>query len=240
MIKKSELFYDFQDEDGEINENDKLEELTLEDELLIEDIEDIDDDDINFDDDEDSYVEKKVEIEKDEIETDDLVYYRYYMNNHRLEGKHSLKRDTILHGKKNPEESIEQECYYTPEADFNKDQGIEKGTDFEFESKNFMDYAERINLSKDVHDVLSKNTPIDFQSNRRKPNRQVFNDYYSMLLKELSNKYTNYEIFIELAYYFTDNLFNMYKLLDKKYAMLIIKELQEKGHLQGLKKIKFV
>jgi hypothetical protein len=241
MIKEDKLFYDYQNDEDESLDSDKMEELTLEDELLIEDIENINEDDINFDEDldEDNVKKEKKKVE-DEIESDDLIYYRYYMNNHRLEGKHSLKRDTILKGKENLEETIEDEHYHIPDIDFDRNQGIEKGTDFEFESKHFMDYTERINLSKDVYSILEKNTNIDFKSNRRKPNRQNFNDYYSMLLEELSNKYSNYEIFIELSYYFTNNLFNMYKLLDKKYAMIIIKELQEKGYLYDLKKIKFV
>ena len=55
-----------------------------------------------------------------------------------------------------------------------------------------------------------------------------------MLLVNIDKQYTKSEIFVELAYYFTDNIFNMYKLLDKKYATAIIKELREKGFLTNL------
>ena len=37
----------------------------------------------------------------------------------------------------------------------------------------------------------------------------------------------SYELFNELAVYFSDNLFNMFKLLDNKWRNLIISELQE-------------
>jgi hypothetical protein len=39
--------------------------------------------------------------------------------------------------------------------------------------------------------------------------------------------FTNVELFNELAVYFSDNLFNMFKLLDKKWRNLIINELQD-------------
>jgi hypothetical protein len=39
--------------------------------------------------------------------------------------------------------------------------------------------------------------------------------------------FTNVELFNELAVYFSDNLFNMFKLLDNKWRNLIIEELQE-------------
>ena len=39
--------------------------------------------------------------------------------------------------------------------------------------------------------------------------------------------FTNIELFNELAVYFSDNLYNMFKLLDKKWRNLIILELQD-------------
>ena len=61
-----------------------------------------------------------------------------------------------------------------------------------------------------------------------------------MLLSEIGKTYTKSEIFVELAYYFTDNIFNMYKLLDKKYAIGIIEELKDKGYLSDLKSVIFM
>ncbi len=73
-------------------------------------------------------------------------------------------------------------------------------------------------LSQDVYDYLNDLTELDFSSNRRKPNRQAFNEYYRMLIDNIGKDYTKSEIFVELSYYFTDNIFNMFKLLDKEYA----------------------
>ena len=88
--------------------------------------------------------------------------------------------------------------------------------------------------------MLSEKTELDFSCNRRKPNRQAFNDYYKMLIDNIGKEYTKSEIFVELSYYFTDNIFNMFKLLDKEYATQIIIELKHAGYLDNLNNINFI
>jgi hypothetical protein len=170
----------------------------------------------------------------DESESDLDIYFKFGTNNHKLEGKHSLKRDTIFNGKivENVEESD-----FGQMGDFDRsfgDSPLERGTLFEEESRNSDGFITRRNLELDVFELLTNKTDIDFKSNRRKPNKIVFNSYYEMLLEEVGKKYTKSEIFVSLSYYFTDNIFNMYKLLEKNYAMGIIRELKEKGHLKGI------
>ena len=97
-----------------------------------------------------------------------------------------------------------------------------------------------LNLSKDVYDLLEEKTELDFSSNRRKPNKQAFNVYYKMLLDNIGNEYTKSEIFVEFSYYFTDNIFNMFKLLDKEYATQIIVELKKSGYLRNLNNVNFI
>ena len=56
----------------------------------------------------------------------------------------------------------------------------------------------------------------------------TFNTYYTILKSNLKNEsFTNIELFNELAVYFSDNLFNMFKLLDNNWRNLIISELQD-------------
>jgi hypothetical protein len=75
---------------------------------------------------------------------------------------------------------------------------------------------------------LKKHTDIKFTNNRRKPSRDDFNRYFSVLKRELKKEnYTNIDIFNELSVYFSDNLFNMFKLLNTKWRNDILKELQE-------------
>lgn len=217
MRQKNEL-------EEEILDNDELNEF-IDDEVIIG--EDFDETDIDATDEEDD-------------EDDEDIMVKFNTNNHKIEGKHSLARDTIFKGK--IEEITEESEYLTAQDDFNINDGlpIEVGSSFEFESKYHEDYINRLELQKDVYDLLSEKTELDFSSNRRKPNRQAFNDYYRMLLENIGKEYTKSEIFVELSYYFTDNIFNMFKLLDKEYATQIIIELKQSGYLTNLNNINFI
>jgi len=179
---------------------------------------------------------------EDEIEDDDVdIMFKFNTNNHKIEGKHSLARDTIFKGKlDDPSDQVDE--YFNIQEDININDGlpIEIGTNYEFESKHNEDYVNRLNLSRDVHKMLSEKTELDFSCNRRKPNRQAFNDYYKMLIDNIGKEYTKSEIFVELSYYFTDNIFNMFKLLDKEYATQIIIELKQAGYLDNLNNINFI
>ena len=177
--------------------------------------------------------------DEDEDDVDELMF-KLNTNSHKIEGKHSLARDTIFKGKI---EDVEQDFDHSGNPDgitLNEGFPIEIGTSFEFESKYNEDYVCRINLSQDVYELLKEKTDLDFSSNRRKPNRQAFNDYYKMLLENIGKEYTKSEIFVELSYYFTDNIFNMFKLLDKEYATQIIIDLKKSGYLTNLNNINFI
>jgi hypothetical protein len=173
-------------------------------------------------------------IEEDEID----IMIKFGTNNHKIEGKHSLKRDTIFKGK--VEKEPDQHSYIMEDYPTQDGFPIEAGSAYEFESKHNAEYVNRIDLSNDVYRLLQENTELDFTSNRRKPNKQAFNDYYRMLLDKLCRKYSKSEIFVELSYYFTDNIFNMFKLLDKEYATQIIIELKQSGYLDNLNNINFI
>lgn len=182
----------------------------------------------------DDSTDEESESEEDEID----IMFKFNTNNHKIEGKHSLKRDTIFKGK--VEDESTEHSYIT--EDFPSQDGfpIEVGSAYEFESKHNDEYVNRLSLSEDVYRLLQENTELDFTSNRRKPNRQAFNDYYRMLLDKLGRKYSKSEVFVELSYYFTDNIFNMFKLLDKEYATQIIYELKQSGYLNNLNNINFI
>ena len=206
--------------------------------------EEISDDDGNYD----IFIEDDDELfdgESDEI--DDYIggppsqtkeerfnlLYHLNTNKHKQEGKHSLKRDTIFKGKL--EEKRDEDTYgFETDSDYS-----DLNTFFNYESEQYSSNVEQNNLTKDVYGVLSEKTELDFRQNRRKPNKETFNRYYNLLLKELGFRYTKSEIFVELAYYFTDNIFNMYKLLDKRPATIILKELKQKGYLKDLDDLNF-
>lgn len=227
------------------NKDSKLDKY-LDDDIMNDDIIDENLDEIeNIEDDLNSNEELMVDDDDDgdenDYEEDDVdIMFKFNTNNHKMEGKHSLARDTIFKGK--IDENVDQGEYINNTDDFNISDGlpIEAGTSFEFESKFNEDYISRLNLSRDVYDLLKEKTELDFSSNRRKPNKQAFNDYFKMLLNNIGREYTKSEIFVELSYYFTDNIFNMFKLLDKEYATQIIIELKQSGYLSNLNNINFI
>jgi len=250
LEKNEKEYVKLVEEDVYIINEDEFSDVLLEDEL------DEGGDDANVCDKIDDSDEKIVSnINQDESESDLDVYFKFGTNNHKLEGKHSLKRDTILNGKidESPIEGDEiqyiQKTYYDSAGnniDADYDYGgydtlsIEKGSIFEDESRRGEDMLNKRKLSQEVYDLLKNNTDLDFNANRRKPNKEAFNSYYRMLINNINKQYSKCDIFVELSYYFTDNTFNMYKLLDKKYATEIIMELREKGYLKNLDLINFM
>ena len=214
----------------------QIDDININEDELIEFIDDIEDFENEILNDIENDSTNNCDEESDNVD----IMVKFNTNNHKLEGKHSLARDTIFKGK--IENVNEHSEYYTNQDDFNINEGlpIEVGSSYEFESKYYEDYVGRLNLSRDVYDLLSANTELDFSSNRRKPNKQAFNDYYKMLLDSIGKDYTKSEIFVELSYYFTDNIFNMFKLLDKEYATQIIVELKQSGYLTNLNNINFI
>lgn len=205
-------------EDEEEDDDDKSEggSFSLDDEdesldILIE----INEDDLEFLD--------KEEETKDENETeeDSIV-----LSKHKMEGKHSLKYDSIFKGKKEtPLDEDEMDGF----SMYHKDTiEVDKSSNYYFESIDNENYIRTKLVKERVYATLSEHTGLNFMNNRRKPSRADFNQYYGLLKTYLeSESFTNVELFNELAVYFSDNLFNMFKLLDNKWRNLIINELQE-------------
>jgi hypothetical protein len=212
---------------------------------MLDDKEKLEDENLDLDESDDSEDSGNNETEKSPIdplspdEQDFDFKFISQQNKHKLDGKHSLERDILFTGKLEEKDENDPD-YQSYQVFYNEEVSIETGSQYEYESMNNEDYVNDLHLEKDIFDLLSENTNLDFTQNRRKPKREDFNGYYNMLLKHLSGKYTNCEIFVALSYYFTDNIFNMYKLLNKKHATNIIVELKNKGYLDNLGSINFV
>lgn len=181
---------------------------------------------ISIDDDED-HLNDVIEIDDEDLDlevkpegADGVV-----LSKHTIQGKHSLKYDSIFKGKKEDpltEDSIENG------TSFNDNFEVDKSSHYWFESIDNENYIKEKRIKEKVYEVLSQHTDINFLNNRRKPSRVDFNQYYFLLKTNLQKEsFTNIELFNELAVYFSDNLFNMFKLLDNKWRNLIISELQE-------------
>jgi hypothetical protein len=232
MAKKVRDDDDDEDFDDEIdNDNDHINEIE-------EDEEDFEDDkskgscsDLDLD----EYEELDILIEIDEddldinnsnekkenVDVDDII-----LSKHKVEGKHSLKYDSIFKGKKEePLDDDEMDGF----AFYHKDSiEVDKSSNYYFESIDNENYVRTKLVKERVYAVLTENTSLNFMNNRRKPSRNDFNQYYCLLKQNLeSESFTNVELFNELSVYFSDNLFNMFKLLDNRWRNLIIKELQD-------------
>ena len=181
-------------------------EVMVDDEIMIDEVIEIDDEDLSLD------ITEKVD--------DEVV-----LSKHTLQGKHSLKYDSIFKGKK--EDPVDEDDVEVL-SNFSDKFEVDKSSIYWFESIDNENYIKQKRIKEKVYDVLSKNTDINFLNNRRKPSRVDFNQYYFLLKTYLVDEnFTNVELFNELAVYFSDNLFNMFKLLDNKWRNLIITELQE-------------
>ena len=210
------------------------------DEVVEEQSEDDDDDDsddeksgVSLDDDDDIDIDILIEIDEDDLELLDKEEKKeedtendIVLSKHKLEGKHSLKYDSIFKGKKeDPLDEDDMDGF----ALYHKDSiEVDKSSNYYFESIDNENYVRTKLVKEKVYAVLSENTSLNFLNNRRKPSRVDFNEYFNLLKKHLDGEsFTNIELFNELAVYFSDNLFNMFKLLDNKWRNQIINELQE-------------
>ncbi len=207
-------------------------------ETPIEEFDDNSDEDSNldgleFDDDDDDNLDIIIEIDEDELnlieevivipsENDEIV-----LSKHKIEGKHSLKYDSIFKGKK--EDPVDEDDTSDLFSGYYKETiEVDRSSNYHFESIDNEMYVRSKLVKERVYSILGEHTSINFMNNRRKPSRVDFNNYYSLLKNNLKDEsFTNVELFNELSVYFSDNLFNMFKLLDNKWRNMIINELQD-------------
>jgi hypothetical protein len=213
--------------------SDKTKDLDLDDDFEDEkfsDQEETLDEVIEIEDDLDSIIVDDEIIEDTIIASDEEIVVdespaEVILSKHTINRKHSLSYDSIFKGKKE-DPLTEEESEHT--SSFNETFEVDKSSIYWYESVDNENYIKEKRIKEKVYDVLANHTDINFLNNRRKPSRTDFNHFYFLLKTNLQGEnFTNVEIFNELAVYFSDNLFNMFKLLDNKWRNLIISELQE-------------
>jgi len=213
--KYSDDLYNQEEENKEEETSkDISDEIIPDDEIVGDIVLEIEDDDLDFD----------ITEEEDKIDEKTEGDEEIILSKHTIQGKHSLKYDSIFKGKK--EEPLNEE---EPEVvSISESFEVDKSSNYWFESIDNENYVKEKRVKEKVYEVLVNHTDISFLNNRRKPSRSDFNNYYYLLKLHLKDEnFTNVELFNELAVYFSDNLFNMFKLLDNKWKTIIIKELQE-------------
>jgi len=201
-----------QDEDIEINDDDDDADILIE----------IDEDDLDLEEDTKKKKKNNSDDDDDSDDSDDGIV----LSKHKVEGKHSLKYDSIFKGKK--EDPLSEDDMDSFSDYYNNSIEVDRSSQYHFESIDNERYVRDKEVKEKVYIVLNEHTDINFLNNRRKPSKVDFNKYYSLLKKNLKDdSFTNIELFNELAVYFSDNLFNMFKLLDAEWKNSIIDELQD-------------
>ena len=199
---------DFEDElssqDETPNLDDIFEDEIIDDEVIEEEVIQVDDEDLK--------------LEEEEVKEEVVL------SKHTIHKKHSLNYDSIFKGRK--EDPLTEDDYES--SGFNETFEVDKSSIYWFESVDNENYVKEKRIKEKVYEVLANHTDLNFLNNRRKPSRSDFNHFYYLLKTNLQEEsFTNVELFNELAVYFSDNLFNMFKLLDNKWRNMIISELQE-------------
>jgi hypothetical protein len=199
---------DFDDElsnkDDDPNLDDIFEGEIIDDEVIEDEVIQVDEEDL------------KLEVEPVK---EDIV-----LSKHTIHKKHSLSYDSIFKGRK--EDPLSEDDFDS--SGFNETFEVDKSSIYWFESVDNENYVKEKRIKEKVYEVLANHTDLNFLNNRRKPSRSDFNNFYFLLKTNLQEEsFTNVELFNELSVYFSDNLFNMFKLLDNKWRNMIISELQE-------------
>ena len=169
----------------------------------------------------------EAEIEAEKKAEDEII------SKHKIKDKHRLKHDSIFKGKKEDAKSE-----YDSHTDFgNKQQSFEPSvsSNYSFERENPYEYKRLNELRENVYDIIVYEIKLNIKNSRRKPSKVDFNKYFTILVGNLDMMiYSHSEVFIELAYYFSDNIANMFKLLDEKWGGKISMELAKKHRLNGI------
>ena len=211
-IEDDEFENEFENEDDEF-------EIEIDDDDNVDILIEVDDDD----DDVESINRKKKKSNDDDDDDDDGDVV---LSKHKVEGKHSLKYDSIFKGKK--EDPLSEDNFDSFSDYYNNNIELDRTSQYHYESVDNERYIRDKQVKEKVYEILSEHTDINFMNNRRKPSKVDFNKYYSLLKKHLKDdSFTNIELFNELSVYFSDNLFNMFKLLDTEWKNSIINELQD-------------
>lgn len=189
-------------------------EMELDVDFDIDDSED--DDDIDSEDDDDKKESAAFNQKGETVEK----------SSHKKYKKHSLKYDTIFKGRK---EVLDEDGLDELDAMLVPDRiEIMQGTIVYEESRNPEEYNRLKKLTETVYDILLNHTELNFKKNRRKPSPKDFNRYFDIIKETVNdNSFSDCDIFVELSYYFSDNLFNMFKLLDPEKGSKIMQELED-------------
>jgi predicted SprT family Zn-dependent metalloprotease len=174
---------------------------------------------------EDKESEDEEEINNDnEDDIDDFDEDDSFSSKHKANKKHELIYKTFV----KEEKRIDQDDF-----EFNLILETVESTETNRNSAHYVQSVENDNyiknkkVSEKIYNYLLENTDMNFLTARRKTSKNNFNNIFFKLIHLLKEENCSKTvIFHELSYYFSDNLRNMFKLLDEQYKIMILKELE--------------
>jgi len=144
-----EFSEDINDEEESDDELISIDDEDIDIDIVIE----IDDDDLNL------------ETENEQTSTEEEII----LSKHKIEGKHSLKYDSIFKGKK--EEPLNEDDIDSFSSYFKETIEVDKSSMYHHESIDNEMYIRAKQVKERVYDVLKLNTSLNFLNNRRKPSK---------------------------------------------------------------------
>jgi len=141
----------------------------------------------------------------------------------KLIGKHSLAHDSFFKGKKVELDELESESYIKNVSN----DGFEMDDHEVGESRDSIDSYQSKKLKTEIYKILSTFTDIEMYDKVKAISESDFNAYYALLIKDLAEYgFSRCAIFVELASYFYNNIFNAFKILNAEYAKVILQLIQ--------------
>lgn len=194
--------------------------------------------------------ERQMEQRLEELEEDDTEYKMISRKLSRGTSSPNRGHDSIFMGRKeDPIDEYESSLHVIDEVTKPSSFHFDQTHDYFRQSTSSMAVAQDIELQERIHDImvneldlnLTKPTSTDEYNPddpktlyypRRKPSRTDFNYYMQRCVESLDTTiYTHSQIFYHLSLYFSDKIVNMFKLLEGKWANIIISELVEHSRI---------
>ena len=158
------------------------------------------------------------------------------ISKHKIKGKHSLKYDSIFKGKKD-EDGYDDSCYLDIQSN-SQNFDTDVSSSYHFEKENPYEYNRRLELENDVKRLVTEGLGMNILANRRRPSKVEFNKNFKYLVNNLDpSKYSLGEIFVTYSVYFSENLANMFKILDNEWRDIITDQLHKKSNNNIVKNI---
>ena len=171
-----------------------------------------------------SIVDEMVEDDMDEDDVDDEDDETIFTSKHKASGKHSLGYKTFVKEEKKIDEDDFEMNLLLETAEATE---TNRGSAYYIESIENDNYVKNKKVAEKIYNYLLENTDMNFLMPRRKTSIANFNNIFFKLINLLKGENcSKIVIFHELAYYYSDNLRNMFKMLDEQYKMLILAELE--------------